>query len=86
MIDLTQEQKDKIQENTIKDSGVITFESYHSTDGEVAVTNINLNKQPGFYAERLYTLKNKGENVLVSKDSGAILDEYVKIMLAKLKL
>ena len=86
MIDLTKEQKDKIQENTVKDSGVISFESYHSKDNEVVVTNINLNKQTGFYADRLYTIKNKGEHVLTSKDHGAILDEYVKIMLVKLSL
>ncbi len=86
MIDLTTEQKAKIQENTIKDSGVIFFESYHSKDGEVVVTNINLNKQPGFYADRLYTIKNNGEHVLTSKDRGAILDEYTKIMLVKLGL
>jgi len=46
MIDLTQEQKNKIQENTVRDSGVICFEEYHSADGEVTVTNININKQP----------------------------------------
>lgn len=86
MIDLTQAQKNTIQENTIKDSGVITWESYHSKDGEVVVTNVNVNKQPGFYADRVYTLKNKGEVVLRSKDSGAILDEYTKIMIAKFNL
>jgi hypothetical protein len=86
MKNLTQDQKDTIQKNTIKDSGVICWEEYHSKDEEVVVTNVNINKQPGFYADRVYTLKNKGEIVLRSKDHGAILDEYVKIMLEKLKL
>jgi hypothetical protein len=83
---LTKEQKSKIQENTIQDSGVICMESWHSKDGDLVVTNINLNKQPGFYADRIYTLKNKGEHILTSKVHGEIVDEYSKLMINKLSI
>lgn len=86
MINLTEQQKDFISENTIKDSGVITFESYHSKCKQFRVTNINLNKQAGFYAERLYTLNDSGKDILTSQDSGKILDEYCKLMIAKFGL
>lgn len=84
MKNLTIEQKNLISQNTIKDSGVITFESYHSLDNTLVVTNINLNKMGSFYADRVYTLKHNGTKILVSTDAGEILDRYCEIMLSKL--
>lgn len=77
-------EQQKISDNTIKDSGVITFESWHSKCGSVVVTNINLNKQPGFYAERIYTLTDDKIIVLRSKDWSKIFKKYCEIMTKKL--
>jgi hypothetical protein len=76
MRDYSKETKDLIQENTVIDSGVIYPTSWHSKIGALKVTNININKMTGFYADRVYTLKNGDKNILVSKDSNDILDIY----------
>ena len=83
--EVTQYQKDYISERTIKDSGVITFESYHSEDNRTIVTNVNLGGA-NFLANRIYTLTNNGKEILKSKDSGAILDKYVEIMINRYNL
>ena len=81
---MTIEQKIFIQENTIKDSGVICWEEYHSSDNKLVVTNINLSKLPGFYAERIYTIKYDGQKILVSVDWSQIFHKYCELLLKNL--
>ena len=81
---LSQTEKDFIQANSVKDSGVICWESWHSADDTIMVTNINPGG-PGFDADRIYTLTQDGDKKLVSKENGEVLDMYTDLMLAKYK-
>ena len=79
---LSKTAKDFIQTNTVKDSGVINWESYHNEDGTIRVSNINIGG-PGFDADRIYTLTQNKEKVLTSKSPGDILDRYTDLMMIK---
>ena len=79
---LSKTAKDFITANSIKDSGVITWEEYHNEDDTLRVTNINLGG-PGFDADRIYTLTNKGRKILTSNSASDILDKYTDLMMVK---
>ena len=83
-MEFTTEEKKLILNNTIIDSGVIYPTSYHSKSNTLKVTNINLNKQPGFYADRIYILKHNDIKVIADKDYSKIVQKYGDVLLKEL--
>jgi len=82
---LTSNEQKIVMDNTVIDSGVLYPTAWHSKSGTLYVTNINTNKQPGFYADRMYILKHNGKEILKTKDHGSIVHKYSRMLLNELK-
>jgi len=81
---LSKNEQKIVMDNSVQDSGVIYPTSWHSKSKTLYVTNINTNKQPGFYADRMYILKHNNKDVLKTKEYEKIVQKYSELLLAEL--